>query len=113
MFRHSLTQKGNIMLTLEAKVVNVFSTKSYTNRDTGEVTPPGHKAQLYYEMPGGAEGTEKRIVLDDFNVRDQGLAFQKALGKTIRVPVGAMVNDNGKIQFFIPRGGLPTVVGGA
>ncbi|TXT25139.1 MAG: hypothetical protein FD134_1215 [Gallionellaceae bacterium] len=100
------------MLMLEAKVVNVFSTKAFTNKETGEVTAAGHKAQLYYEMPGGADGTEKRIVLDDFNVRDQGGAFQKALGKTVRVPVGAMVNDGGRVQFFIPRGGLPTIVGG-
>jgi len=101
------------MLMLEAKIVNVFSTKSFTDKTTGEVTPPGHKAQLYYEMPGGADGSEKRIVLDDFNVRDQGTAYLKAVGKTVRIPVGAMVNDNGKVQFFIPRGGLPTVVGQA
>ena len=99
------------MLTLEAKVVNVFSTKSFTVKSTGAITPPGHKAQLYYEMPGGAEGTEKRIVLDDFNVREQGPAFLKCVGKTVRIPVGAMVNDAGKVQFFIPRGGVPTVVG--
>lgn len=98
------------MLTLEAKVVNVFSTKSFTDKTTGEVTPPGHKVQLYYEMPGGADGAEKRIVLDDFNVRDQGAAYIKAMGKVVRVPVGAMVNDNGKIQFYIPKGGLPTVI---
>lgn len=99
------------MLMLEAKIVNVFSTKSFTDKTSGEVTPPGHKAQLYYEMPGGADGSEKRIVLDDFNVRDQGAAFLKCMGKTVRIPVGAMVNDSGKVQFFIPRGGLPTVVG--
>lgn len=100
------------MLTLEAKVVNVFSTKSYTDKVTGEVTPPGHKVQLYYEMPGGADGSEKRFVLDDFNVREQGAAYQKCLGKTVRVPVGVMVSDKGRVQLFIPRGALPTVVGG-
>lgn len=100
------------MLMLEAKVANVFSTKSFTDKTSGEVTPPGHKAQLYYEMPGGADGSEKRIVLDDFNVRDQGAAYQKVVGKIVRIPVGAMVNDSGKVQFYIPKGGLPTVVAG-
>lgn len=99
------------MLTLEAKVANVFSTKSFTNKESGEITPAGHKVQLMYEMPGGAEGTEKRIHLDDFNVRDLGAQWQKALGKTVRVPVGAMINDAGRIQFYIPRGGIPTVLG--
>lgn len=100
------------MLMLEAKVANVFSTKSFTDKTTGEVTPPGHKAQLYYEMPGGVDGSEKRIVLDDFNVRDQGAAYLKVVGKVVRIPVGAMVNDSGKVQFYIPKGGLPTVVAG-
>ncbi len=98
------------MLTLEAKVLNVFSTKAFTNKETGEVSPAGHKVQLMYEMPGGADGTEKKYNLDDFNVRDHGAVYQKALGKNVRVPVGAMVNDAGKIMFYIPKGGLPTVV---
>ena len=102
------------MLTLEAKVLNVFSTKAFTNKDTGEVSPAGHKVQLMYEMPGGAEGTEKKYHLEDFNVRDHGAAYQKAQGKTVRVPVGAMINEStGKIMFYIPRGALPTVVGAA
>lgn len=98
------------MLMIEAKVLNVFSTKSFTNKQTGEVSPPGHKAQLFYEMPAGADGSEKRMVLDDFNVREQGPAFEKAKGKIVRVPVGVMVSDAGQAVFYIPKGGLPTIV---
>lgn len=101
------------MLTIEGKLLNVISTKSRTDKVTGEVTPPGHQVQIFYEMPAGAEGTEKKFILDDFNVHQNGAAYQKCVNKVVRVPVGVFVKDTGGLQFYIPKGGLPTVVGTA
>jgi hypothetical protein len=96
------------MLTLTALVRNVYSTKEFTNKETGDITPAGSKVQLEYEAMQG-EGGEKKIELDDFNVRTLGDAWRKATGKRITVPVGMMVNNAGRPQLYIPRGAVPTL----
>lgn len=97
------------MLTLTALVRNVYPTNEFKDKVSGEITPPGHKAQLEYESYVGAAG-DKKIELDDFNVRQQGDLWRKALGKQIRVAIGVMVNDSGKVQYYLPKGSVPTLV---
>ena len=96
------------MLTLTATVLNVFATAKFTDDETGEITPPGHKAQLQYEEM--TKGSDKRIILSDFNVREHGDVYRKALGKLVRVPVGFYVDERSKKpMLYIPKGVLPTV----
>jgi len=97
------------MLQLQALVRNVFPTKEFTDKVTGVITPPGHKVQLEYEAVV-AEGGDKKIVLDDFNIRQQGDAYRKAIGKRINVPVGMYLPDGSKQPaLYIPKGALPTL----
>lgn len=97
------------MLTLTALVRNVFPTNEFKDKITGEVTPPGHKVQLEYEALVGPAG-DKKIVLDDFNVRNMGELWRKALGKYVQIPVGIMIKEGGKdYLLYIPKGGMPTL----
>jgi hypothetical protein len=98
------------MLSLLALVRNVFPTNEYLNKETGVITPPGHKVQLEYEALVNEAG-EKKIILDDFNVRNLGDAWRKAIGKRITVPVGTMSDLGTKnITLYIQRGAIPTLV---
>lgn len=98
------------MLTLTALVRNVFPTNEFKDKVSGEITPPGHKVQLEYEAFVGAAGDQK-IVLDDFNVRQQGDLWRKAAGKYVSVAVGVYLKEGGKdYGLYIPKGALPTLV---
>ena len=97
------------MLTLTALVRNVFPTNEFKDKLTGEITPPGHKAQLEYEAFAGQAG-DKKIVLDDFNVRALGDLWRKAMGKRVNVPVGVYLKEGGKdYGLYIPKGSMPTL----
>ena len=97
------------MLTLTALVRNVFPTNEFKDKETGEVTPPGHKVQLEYEAFAGQAG-DKKIVLDDFNVRQQGDVWRKSVGKLVVVPVGVYLKEGGRdYGLYIPKGSLPTL----
>jgi len=97
------------MLTLRGLVRNVFPTPEYTDQKTGVITPAGSKVQIEYEALVSEAG-EKKIILDDFNVRNLGDAWRKALNKQIIIPVG-MMSDVGtkKITLYIPKGAVPTI----
>lgn len=101
------------MLTLSAKVVNVFPTNEFKDPKTGEITKAGHKVQMQYEEPvRGKNGSPDavKIVLKDMNVRSHGEAFKKVIGKYVSVPVGIWVDtETRKPGLYIPDGGLPTV----
>lgn len=98
------------MLTLTALVRNVFPTNEFKDKVSGEITPPGHKVQLEYESLVGQVG-DKKLVLDDFNVRQQGDMWRKATGKYVSVPVGVYLKEGGKdYGLYLPKGALPTLV---
>lgn len=103
------------MLTLTALVLNVFPTNEFKDSKTGEITPPGHKAQLQYEEPVVGKGDQEngtKLVLKDFNVRSLGNQYKKAIGKQVSVPVGIWVDpETRKPGLYILRDCLPTVVG--
>lgn len=97
------------MLTLRGLVRNVFPTPEFTDKTTGVVTPAGSKVQIEYEALVNENG-DKKIILDDFNVRTLGDSWRKALNKVIYVPVGTMSDLNTKkVTLYIPRGALPTL----
>ena len=97
------------MLTLTALVRNVFPTNEFKDKVTGEITPPGHKVQLEYEAFAGQSG-DKKIVLDDFNVRALGDLWRKAVGKRVQVNVGVYLKEGGKdYGLYIPKGSMPSL----
>lgn len=97
------------MLILRALVRNVYPTNEFTDEKTGVITPPGHKVQMEYEALVSESG-EKKIVLGDFNVRNQGDAWRKAMNKVVTVPVGVFVDSiTRKAVLYIPKGALPTI----
>lgn len=103
------------MLTLTALVLNVFPTNEFKDPKTGEITEAGHKVQLQYEEPvvgRGEQESGKKIVLKDFNVRNLGDPYKKAIGKFVSVPVGVWVDpETRRPGLYILRGALPTVQG--
>lgn len=102
------------MLTLTATILNVFPTNEFKDPKTGEITPSGHKAQLQYEEPVVGKGDQEsgvKLVLKDFNIRNLGDAYKKAIGKQVKVPVGIWVDpESRKPGLYILRNSLPTVV---
>jgi len=75
------------MLKLNAVLLNTFITDAYTNKDSGNVTPPKNKFQLLVEKPMKNGSTKKELL--DISVKDE--VFQKhkdSIGKTIEVDVG-------------------------
>lgn len=98
------------MLELTALVRNVFPTAEFKNKETGEVTPPGHKVQLEYMEYVGKAG-DKKVCLDDFNVRTLGDVWRKAVDKKIKINVGVYIKEGGRdYAYFIPQGAVPTLV---
>lgn len=97
------------MITLRGLVRNVFPTPEFVDKATGVVTPAGSKVQIEYEELVSEAG-DKKIVLDDFNVRNLGDSWRKALNKHVYVPIG-MMSDLGtkKVSKYIPKGALPTI----
>jgi hypothetical protein len=97
------------MLTLTAKIINVFPTAEFKDKKTGEITPAGHKVQMQYDEPVKAGGF--KVVLKDMNVRLHGEAYRKCIDKTVSVGVGIWVDtETRKPGLYIPDGTLPTVI---
>lgn len=97
------------MITLRGLVRNVFPTPEFVDKSTGAVTPAGSKVQIEYEALVSESG-EKKIILDDFNVRNLGDSWRKALNKLVYVPVGMMSDlATKKVTLYIPKGALPTI----
>ena len=98
------------MITLTAKVRNVFPTSEFTDKTTGAITPPGHKVQLEYEEFVGKSG-DKKLCLDDFNVHQFGDLWRKAMGKDVNIAgVGVYIKEGGRDwAYFLPKGVLPTL----
>jgi hypothetical protein len=99
------------MLTLTATVLNVFATKAFTDKKTGDITPAGHKVQLQYSEPI-KEGGEK-FVMKDMNVRSLGSVWEKLKGQQVSIAVGIWVDtETRKPGLYIPDGSMPHVVKG-
>ncbi len=68
------------MLTLTAQVLNLYKTKAMPNKETGEITPEGHKVQLQWKSLTH-EG--HKIEMQDFNVHQFGEKWAHHVGKLI------------------------------
>ena len=85
------------MLTLNGIVQNVFEKPASTDRTTGEVRPSTTQAQIMSENI--LESGEKRLEMVTLRVH-AGESFRKLIGHAVRIPVGAFVNDQKKIQYY-------------
>lgn len=86
------------MLTLNGIVLNVFDTPATTDKKTGEVRPASTRVQLQAENT--LENGQKRFDLVTLKVLD-GELYKKAIGKAIRVPVGAFVVGSSIIYYAL------------
>ena len=85
------------MLTLNGIVQNVFEKPSSIDKATGEVRPSSTQAQIMAENI--LESGEKRLEMVTLRVH-AGDSFRKLVGHPVRIPVGAFVNDQKKIQYY-------------
>ena len=88
------------MLTLNGTVHNVFRTEESTDRKTGEIRPAADRVQIMAENT--LQNGEKRVELVTLKV-EQGDAYRKLVGRSVRVPVGAFVSGT-TIQFYALKG---------
>ncbi len=88
------------MLTLNGIVHNVFRTEESTDRKTGEIRPAVDRVQIMAENT--LQNGEKRVELVTLKV-EQGDAYRKLVGRSVRVPVGAFVSG-ATIQFYALKG---------
>ncbi|MGE4457307.1 MAG: hypothetical protein AB7E13_10240 [Arcobacteraceae bacterium] len=83
------------MLTIKAKLLHVFKSADYTNRETGEVTLGKHKLQLLLETPL-RNGGFKNELLDISIPAEKVLLYQGQEGEEVEVEVGVI----GKATFY-------------
>lgn len=86
------------MLTLNGVVLNVFDTAESTDKKTGEVRPFATRVQLQCENT--LENGQKRIELVTLKVQ-QGDAYKKALGRSVRVPVGSFASGKTIVYYAL------------
>ena len=88
------------MFTVTAQVVHVFRTPEKTNKETGEVWGGQDKVQLLGDMPlQNGEYKKEMITL----TTDQGAILEKAVGRTVTVPVLAYAKAS-QVYHYIPKG---------
>lgn len=91
------------MLLLNGQVLNVFDSPASTDRKTGEARPAKHRVQVMCENT--LQNGQKRMDLVNLSVEDID-PYRKALGKPVRVPVGAFVSG-AAVQFYALKGHAP------
>lgn len=91
------------MLTLNGQVMNVFDQPAYTDKKTGEVTPAKHRVQIMADNM--LQNGQNRMELVNLTVDDPN-PYQKLMGRSVRVPVGAFANGSA-IQFYALKGHAP------
>lgn len=90
------------MLTMNGVVLNVYDTPERTDKKTGEVLPATTKVQLQAENT--LQNGQKRIEMHDLKVTN-GEPFRKAIGRTVRIPVGVFPVAGG-VMFYALNGGV-------
>ena len=91
------------MLFLNGQVLNVFESPASTDKQTGEARPAKHRVQVMCENT--LQNGQKRMDLVNLSVEDIE-PYRKALGKPVRVPVGAFVSGSA-VQFYALKGQQP------
>ena len=89
-------------LLLTGQVINVLITPTGTNRE-GQSYGGDHQVQILGETSlQNGEIRKELVTLRTENPE----SFKKATGKTVAVPVGAFVRNNG-IVYYMPKGATP------
>lgn len=91
------------MLTLNGTVLNVFEMPPYTDKKTGEINPAKSRVQIMAENT--LQNGQQRMDLVTLGV-DNPEAYQRLVGRSVRVPVGAFVNGSA-IQYYALKGQMP------
>lgn len=83
------------MLTIKAKLLHVFKSADYTNRDTGEITLGKNKLQLLMEIPLRDGGFKNELL--DISIPPQKVSLYKDKeGEEVEVEVAVI----GKATFY-------------
>lgn len=108
------------MLLLRAQLVSCFPTNEFKDKETGTVTPAGHKVQLQYKEPvkvneapmvDGKPVMFEKIVLREFNVHKNGALWAPSIGKIVQIQVLPYVDEAGKVAFYLSKDAKPSFVG--
>lgn len=94
------------MFTLCGQVVNTYVQPGGTSKKTGEAFDPKDKVQIMGQLPMPTGGHKLELVT--LNVEDARL-FEKAMNRTIRVPVG-VYSFGRTVGYFIPQGAKPQLL---
>ena len=93
------------MLQLNGQIINVFQAPSYTNRETGEITPARHRVQVLCQNV--QQNGQRRVELVNLTVADVR-PYEGSEGRQARIPVGAFVNG-GQVQYYALKGEAPVI----
>lgn len=94
------------MFTLCGQVVNTYVQPGGVSKKSGEAFDPRDKVQIMGHLPLPDGGHKLELVT--LNVEDARV-FEKAMNRTIRVPVGVYAFGR-TVGYFIPQGSKPALV---
>lgn len=90
------------MLRMEGLLLNLYKANDFVDRETKQTVVGRFRIQMQVTSP--LQSGESKIQLVDLTT-DFPQSFKAHVGKTISVPVGAMVNQGSRqVQFFLPQG---------
>ena len=96
------------MLTLNGKILNAFDTPERVDKKSGEIREAKYRIQIIAQVP--VKDFPGQIKLDIVNLSvDDHTLYAKLVGQTVRVAVGAFVNEK-VIQFYALKGAVPEVL---
>lgn len=98
------------MLTLNGMLMNAFMGNTFTDKETGEITPASLKVQLLCDVPQKSGDIRKELVT--MSVKDESKVdlYHSMMGKMIRVPVG-VIPQGRNLNFWILPNTQPELVG--
>jgi len=84
-------------LFLELEVQNIYKSKDFTDKKSGEVTKGKWKIQTFDKIES-EDG--KQLKMYDISLPDDKVdEYKQSLGKTIKLPVSTYVS-NGRVGFY-------------
>jgi len=85
------------MLIIKAKLLHIFTSADYTNKETGETTQGKVKLQLLAQTT--LKNGEVRNELIDISIpKDDYEKYKSKVGTTVEVPVGIIAK--GKVTYY-------------
>lgn len=100
------------MLTLTGVLANIYKAPDFEDKETGEVKRGEYKVQVLGQEL--LKNGEMPMQMQTLTAREDVTWYQQMLGSVIQLPVGVFAARDGsniRLQYFIPRGTKPVVIG--